>query len=397
MPVTREVPEGKKPAYVMPWPQWSLDKVYRSGYHGDEWDGDGWRLPEYIHECGHLCQHNKGNQIRGVRHSYSGGPSDGQTHEHGCCRCRLVEQWFGVSLGKKFPRHGNDEDKLLDPISGGLWPCDVTRYRYDWQKLFPALVGWERPVDKENYWYIDKWQIGIRSVPHQVEDSTPLHRIKNGTFSSIRTYPRPLPTTMDEALVWESSRLGVDYARPVKYERTFPIKYGTSNYRDFQKVIQPDPELDEGGVWQELYPKDEWKKHHVPFKPAHHLGWHAGLKRHVLQKGGYYSWSKRNTVRGADMLGIITGPSKKFISDRYMCAYCRNVLKALPSWLFWTARGYSEEAAKYMDGEEKYYLNEAKEKFPKDVYKVGYGTIAPFVGCNEASLLPFRLNVEVNA
>lgn len=92
-----------------------------------------------------------------------------------------------------------------------------------------------------------------------------------------------------------------------------------------------------------------------------HFGWWSGLFRPYFLQPKIYSYSGRQvTMRLADSRGVISG--RKGISD-FLCLPCLAACKAVPSWAFWLARGYSQENAM------KFHRAEVKVLCPDKIIK----------------------------
>lgn len=133
----------------------------------------------------------------------------------------------------------------------------------------------------------------------------------------------------------------------------YEYKSGNIHHMTFRNgVMGPDAEFHRSyGSSTQNY--DEW----LPVEPdkesmcqaqtlkwdPKHFGWWTGLFRPFFQRNKPYSYNGRKEVmRLADSRGVISG--RKNIAD-FLCLPCLSACKAVPSWAFWLARGYSQENA----------------------------------------------------
>lgn len=342
-------------------------------------------VPHVIHECGHVCHANHstytGRRRREAQHF------TGIDNPHfGCCRCRAVEDNFGVSIGRPFPRLGIQEDKLQKERKiKGYW-AKATRFRWGFVKRF----GTERATGKVNNQYLSDG-LGLRNSRWDAHQSLV---IKNGKATQALKYPTPDPSDWEEASNVVSKWLSSVYEE------------GKSNRDvvDAYKAIRDSTESNGAHAWESGYNfainPDDYDTHTSTFKPASHLGWHKGLARFALQIPAGWRRGRPSYGKGFDMLGVITGlPPTDYTK---MCVHCRNAIKGIPDYLFWVARGYTKYAAMLMDRIEKEVIKQSKRDFQleapnilpahEQTFNVKRGNVMPFVGCVDTRFIPDVLN-----
>ena len=75
-----------------------------------------------------------------------------------------------------------------------------------------------------------------------------------------------------------------------------------------------------------------------------HPGWHAGLRR----PNKTYSPNLARELRRLDRYGVTNG----YHTD-WLCPCCWLIVREIPMWLFWHARGWSPAQARYLDALEQ--------------------------------------------
>lgn len=336
-------------------------------------------VPHVIHECGHVC-HAGHSQYEGRRRREARHFTGIDNPHFGCCRCRAVEDNFGVSIGRPYPRLGIEEDKLqAERKIKGYW-AKATRFRWGFVKRFGTMRATGQVEDE----YISNG-LGLRSNRWDAHSSLVL---KNGKSTQALLYPTPDPSDWQEAAemtaMWNPSIYG---------DRT------NAELVEAYKEVRESNTGPKAGYSFAVLP-DEYDKHTSTFKGATHLGWHKGLARFALQIPAGWRRGRPGYAKGFDMLGVITGlPPTDHVK---MCVHCRNAIKGIPDYLFWVARGYTKYAAMLMDRIEKEVIKQSKQDFQleepnilpahEQTFNVKRGNVMPFVGCVDTRFIPDVLN-----